>query len=202
MTRRLASDQVRQRLVEAAVAQLAQEGMRGLTHRKVETRAGVSQGTAKYHFGSLDGLIEAVLRHMVVVEMDAVMDIPPEAVVEAMRTGTVPPVFWEQATMAMQRVASRPDVLLARYELVLHVARRPELQEILRAARDEFVSRTAAALPVPNPEAGARMVIAFVDGLALHQLSAHEPSVDTMAPAMLLATSAAAMHLPPPGGMA
>lgn len=121
MTRRPASDQARQRLVEAAVAQLAQEGMRGLP--------------------------------------------------------------------------------LARYELVLHVARRPGLQEILRAARDEFVSRTAAALPVPNPEAGARMVIAFVDGLALHQISAHEPSVDTMAPPMLLATSAAAMHLPAPGAL-
>ena len=50
---------MRARLVEAAIGQLADEGMRGLTHRRVEARADVSQGLVKYHFGSLDGLIEA-----------------------------------------------------------------------------------------------------------------------------------------------
>lgn len=196
MTPRPGSEQVRRGLVEAAVGQLADEGMRGLTHRRVEERAGVSQGTVKYHYGSLEGLVEAVLRHMVVVEMDAVMQVPPEVVREAIATGTTPPAMWAAARTSMRRVASRPDLLLARYELVLHVARHPELREILREARDEFVRRTAAALPSANPEAGARMVIALVDGLALHQLSAHEPVVDRMAPAMLLATSAAALGLP------
>lgn len=198
MTRRRASEQVRARLIQAAVEQLAEEGMRGLTHRRVEVRAGVSQGTAKYHFGSLEGLVEAVLRLMVVVEMDAVMDVPEEVVAEAMSTGTVPPAMWQAAQESMQLVFSRPDLLLARYELVLHVARHPELREILREARDEFVHRTAAALPSACPGAGARMVIAMVDGLALHQLSAPEPLVDRMAPAMLLATSAAALALPGP----
>ena len=91
MTPRPGSEQVRRGLVQAAMGQLADEGMRGLTHRRVEERAGVSQGTVKYHYGSLEGLIEAVLRHMVVVEMDAVMQIPPEVVQEAIATGEAAP---------------------------------------------------------------------------------------------------------------
>lgn len=199
MTPRPATEQVRLRLVEAAVAQLAEEGMRGLTHRKVEERAGVSQGTVKYHFGSLDGLIEAVLRHMTVVELDAVMDVPREAAEEAMATGEMPPAFWLAAQESVRTLLSRPEMLLARWELVLHCARHPELQPILAEARDEFVSRTAAALPVANPEAGARMIIAMLDGLMLHHASAPVPGMETAAPAMLLATSAAAAYLPPAG---
>lgn len=196
MASRKSSDKVRGALIDAAITQLAREGMRGLTHRKVEDRAGVSQGTAKYHFGTLDGLIEAVLRHMVDVEITAVMQIPPEAVQEATETGVLPTIFWDQARSAMKEIASHPDLLLARYELVLHCARHPQLQPILREARNNFVRATASQLGGAHPEAGARLVIAMVDGLSLHQLSAFEPLVEKMAPAMLLASSAAAVAIP------
>lgn len=187
---------MRRRLIDAAVHQLAAHGMRGLTHRKMEEHAGVAQGSVKYHFGSLDGLIEAVLLHMVQIESAHVMQVSPETIAEAQETGTIPPELWEQAKVAMKAVTANPELTLARFELLLHVARNPRLQGILKDARNELVRKTAASMHGPQPEEGARMVLALIDGVLLHQISAHEPVVDTMAPAFILAASSAALHLP------
>ncbi len=196
--RREGSQAVRRRLIEAAVAQLAQEGMRGLTHRKVERRAGVSQGLAKYHFGNLAGLIEAVLTHMVEVELPDVFSVSPQTQAAALASGEFPPELWHAARAVLDGVAARPDLVRARFELYLHAAGRPELQEIIRRARNKFVRMIAASLPSANPEAAARMVVALIDGMLLDQLSAPEPLVEAMGPAYLLYGGAAALQLPAP----
>lgn len=54
----------------------------------------------------------------------------------------------------------------------------------------------AASLPSNGPEAGARMVLALVSGLSLHQLSAPDEKLDELAPAYLLAVGAAALVFP------
>lgn len=198
MTRRESSELVRRRLVDAAVAQLADEGMRGLTHRKVERRAGVSQGLAKYHFGNLEGLIEAVLAAMAEMALPDVLTVSPQAQVAAATTGAIPPELWHAARTAVDGAFARPDLVRARFELYLYAVGRPELQAIIRRARDRFVAKIAESLPSANPQAGARMVVALVDGLLLDQVSAPEPLVEAMAPAYLLAAGAAAMQLPDP----
>lgn len=186
----------RQRLVEAALTRLAEQGMRGLTHRTVEETAGMAQGSVRYHFESLDGLIEAVLRHLVEVEMTTVMRVDPAVTLQALESRVIPPEVVDAARESLERIAARPDLALARFELLLHCARHPELQQILRDARNEFVRAVGGSLPVPDPEAGARLILATVDGLALHQLSAHEPLVDRAAPLMLVTVSGAALSLP------
>ncbi|MFB6676424.1 TetR/AcrR family transcriptional regulator [Streptomyces sp. NPDC056390] len=50
----------RRRLVDAALAILAEEGYGRLTIKQVGDRAGVSRGLVNYHFASKAGLIEAV----------------------------------------------------------------------------------------------------------------------------------------------
>lgn len=198
-TRREAAATMRARLVEAAIGQLADEGMRGLTHRRVEQRAGVSQGLVKYHFGSLDGLIEAVVDHMADVEIGAVMRVTPEQQAAAAASGQAPPEVWAAARAAWATATSRPDLVRARFELYLHAGRNPALQEAIRRGRERFVDATAASLPSADPRAAARMVLALVSGLLLHQVSAPDPDLDAHAPAYLLAAGAAAMMLPGPG---
>ncbi len=166
--------------------------MRGLTHRKVEARAGVAQGQAKYHFGSLDGLIEAVLGRMVQLQIG---DVP------AADPYLSPPASREHLTRQMQgvmlRAFARPDLVRARYELYLHATDRPELQAIIRRARNQFVDLAASTMPCENPEAAARMVVALVDGLLLDQISAPEQLVEDMAGHFVVATATAGrMFLP------
>lgn len=194
--RREAAGAMRVRLVGAAIEQLADAGMRGLTHRRVEQRAGVSQGLVKYHFGSLDGLITAVVEHMAELELGAVMRVTPEQQAVAARTGEVPIEVWQAARESYAAIAARPDLVRARFELYLHAARHPELQDLIRRGRERFIAAAAASLPCADPPAAARMVLALMNGLMLHQLSAPEDIVDELAPAYLIAAGAAAMMFP------
>lgn len=57
------SERCRQRLIEAAGEVFAEQGFRLATVRDICARAGVSPGAINYHFGSKEGLYEAVLRH-------------------------------------------------------------------------------------------------------------------------------------------
>lgn len=206
----MAQARPRARLIEAAVQVLATTGMRGLTHRKVEQRAEMAQGSVKYHFGTIDGLVEAVLRHMIDVESATVYHATPQEASEYSRTGVVPETLWAKARGAMAALESRPELSLARFELVLHAARHPELQGIVREARNALVREMAQAVAEADPagrdaahhEAGGRMLGALVDGILLHQLSAYEPFTQKMAPAMLLAGSGGALLLADgiPGG--
>ncbi len=195
-SRDAAATAMRARLVEAAIGQLADEGLRGLTHRRVEQRAGVSQGLVKYHFGSLDGLIEAVVEHMADTEIGAVMRVTPEQQAAAAASGEVPAEVWVAARAAWAAMTSRPDLVRARFELYLHASRHPGLQDAIRRSRERFVDATAASLPSADPRAGARMVLALASGLLLHHLSAPEAVLDEQAPGFLLAAGVAAMMLP------
>src|SRR5690348_18308793 len=54
----------RQRLLEAAVACLAEHGWAGSTVAVVAERAGVSRGAAQHHFPTRDDLFTAALEHV------------------------------------------------------------------------------------------------------------------------------------------
>lgn len=203
MARRAAGEEGRRRLLEAAILQLADEGMRGLTHRKVEQRAGMSQGLAKYYFGNLDGMIEAVLGHMVEREMANVLVLPPEAIAtergEPLRSiDEVPPHLWALIRQAVDALNAQPELTRARFELFLHANGRPELQEIIRRARRQFVDTVGRAIDTKDPEGAARMILALVDGIMLHQLSAPEARVDELTPMFWVLGVAAGMQLPEP----
>ena len=158
----------RQRLLQAAVELLADNGVRGLTHRRAEERAGVAQGSAKHHFGSWDGLVEAVLAHLVEQDLPLVLAPGP---------ADTPAELVARAQAVMDTVWSRPHLARARLALYVHAAGRPHLQRIVGEARDRFVAQIAAALPGPDAELGARFVAALMDGLVLDQLSAPHPDL-------------------------
>jgi len=51
------------RLLQATLESLREDGLAGLSARVVATRAGVNQALVFYHFGSVDDLIDAAVRH-------------------------------------------------------------------------------------------------------------------------------------------
>ncbi|CAL9396980.1 HTH-type transcriptional regulator BetI [Streptomyces sp. enrichment culture] len=53
----------RQRLYDAAVSLMAEQGFSATTVEEIAERAGVAKGTVYYNFSSKTGLLEALLRH-------------------------------------------------------------------------------------------------------------------------------------------
>lgn len=166
--------------------------MRGLTHRRVEQRAGVAQGSAKYYFGTLDVLVESVLQHLLAEELPLVLEVSPE---EAARADGAPGDLLARAQAVVDAVGARPDRVRARFHLYLHASGDPHLQEVIAAARDVMVASIAASLPGPHAEVGARFVCALVDGMLLDQLSAPSDVVDAHAARYLLEAGAAGARL-------
>jgi AcrR family transcriptional regulator len=71
----------RDRLLEAAVASLAESGWSRTTVATVATRAGVSRGAAQHHFRTRGDLVTAAIRHMTEIrlgELRTTVKAPPE----------------------------------------------------------------------------------------------------------------------------
>jgi AcrR family transcriptional regulator len=71
----------RDRLLEAAVASLAESGWARTTMATVAARAGVSRGAAQHHFRTREELVTAAIRHMTEVrlgEQRATLKAPPD----------------------------------------------------------------------------------------------------------------------------
>lgn len=172
------------------MAQLSDAGIRGLTHRKVEQRAGLAQGSVKYYFTSSDALIEAVLQHLADQSLPLVLAVSPaeQAAAAAGELGDL----LQRAEQAAQKMLVHPDHVRARLHLYLHASGNPRLEALVTAGRDRFVAKIAESLPGPSSAAAARFVCAVIDGILLDQVSAPDPTVERFAARYLLAAGAAA----------
>lgn len=145
---------VRERLLESALAVLGTRGAVGFSARAAETAAAVPHGSVRHHFGGLDGLVEAMVGHLLAADLAAgtalVASGAPELPVDPVRTA-------------------------ARYELMLMSLRSPALAARFLAARDEFIAHVAAVLDVPDDRAHA--VLAGADGVILDALLRGHASV-------------------------
>ncbi|EHR51337.1 hypothetical protein SacmaDRAFT_3102 [Saccharomonospora marina XMU15] len=163
----------KQRAADAAIEVIAAEGLRGLTHRAVDTRAGLPQGSTSSCYRTRVALLAAVLDRL--VELD-----------EAMLAG-IPETGWSIDTPEQRReiVTMLTELLCywlgparsrtrARMELYLDATRRAELLPELEAANRRFIDRTAAGMRtagVDHPERAARLLIAHLDGLLYDALA-------------------------------
>ncbi|WP_175439334.1 TetR/AcrR family transcriptional regulator [Streptomyces vilmorinianum] len=169
-----------QALLTAAVEVIAEEGLRGLTHRAVDGRASVPAGSTSYYFRTRQALLAGVIAFIAEQE---VADIEAATVSEEL--AEAPPVRRIADSFAgvlAHWLGPRRDRTRARLEIVLLTARHPEGElgtELLRA-RESFVGRArmlAAALGSPDPEEGGRIVVAFAEGLTYDGVT--RPGPDT-----------------------
>lgn len=149
----------REELADAAIATLAREGMRGLTHRAVDREAGLPEGSASYYFRTRQALLQAVVERL--AELDAAeLPVLPAESLDAFAQATAEVVeIW--VTTGRQRH-------LARYELTLEATRRPELRTALvasGAAIRAMVAERFAALGISDARRRAADFAAFLDGL-------------------------------------
>lgn len=164
-------------IADAAIALLGRLGARGLTHRAVDTEAGLPTGSTSFYCRSrLDLLRLALARHAALDLADLAHD------AERMR-----PAPWRtedlldllQARLDDWLSEAKRPRLIARFELFLLASREPELAAILATQRQHFLQAALAALTragVPRAEAVAPMLVMAIDGLLLDRVRAQGPS--------------------------
>ncbi|KAB1904405.1 TetR family transcriptional regulator [Micromonospora sp. AMSO31t] len=176
------------RLADAAIELLAEGGMRGLTHRAVDARAGMPPGTTSAYLRTRQALIEAVVQRLADLDRAdlAAHELPTEPPRAAPALG---PDGLDQLAAGVAEVLDRwlttgRSRALARYACLLEAVHRPELRRILehgtalRVQARDLLARAGA----PDPRRQGDQLVAFIDGLLFDRL-----------------VGAGALSAPPPG---
>ncbi|GLZ41014.1 hypothetical protein Acsp05_46380 [Actinokineospora sp. NBRC 105648] len=152
-----------------AIATLAREGMRGLTHRAVDRAAGLPEGSCSYYFRTRQALLAATVERLAALDTDELAPVTPvPARIDAERLAAL------MAGMAERAVTVNRDRMLARYELSLEATRRPELRAALVAVGERYRELAAALLAAAgatDPERQGRALVAFLDGMIFDRLA-------------------------------
>ncbi len=145
-----------------------------MTHRSVATEAGTSVRATTYYFTSRDDMLAQALEHYAetaIARFDA-LSLPPESLCEL----SVDPI--DGAALLLAEVV-RSDLgvdrtgLVAEYELLLEVGRRPGLEAVYRRWQgrlEQILADYAAFFGSADPAADARLVLATLRGLELEAL--------------------------------
>jgi DNA-binding transcriptional regulator YbjK len=118
---------------------LAQDGARGLTHLRVDRRAGVADGSTSFYFHTRADLLRAVTNRVVsqdIADFEAAMTAVKTA--EGDREATLLSTLAEQA----MRTAVEPERsrARARFELMMMSHGDPELAAVFASLMEQFVA--------------------------------------------------------------
>jgi AcrR family transcriptional regulator len=166
----------REELLDAAIALLGEHGVHRLTHRGVDSAAGVPAGTTSNYFRTREALIGAVVERFAARERANWDDIAaaeyPTTSEELIR------VLVEAVRGA---VGPHRTLTLARFAILVETAIHPELRQQITGPAQRVNAWATAWMRVigsAHPERDARILGAFVDGTVLHQLSNPDPDFD------------------------
>lgn len=152
-----------ERIGDAALDLLVERGMRGLTHRAVDERAGLPQGSTSNHARTRQALLETAVRRQ--VELEARVLTPHE--MPGPDAG--PAELVDALSLALHRyLTDHRALLVSRYELALEATRRPELRTFFDTAGSAFHGPLIAMMAnagSPSPERHALSLIAWCEGL-------------------------------------
>jgi DNA-binding transcriptional regulator YbjK len=156
----------RERVLDAALTVLGEQGLRALSHARADEVAGLPRGSASNYFRTRRALLDGVVEHLARLE-------------QADFAGAAPVVRREEAAAAfvgMLEAQAGPfrHRTLARYSLFVDAAHDAELLAPLLQNRRAFEGWTTAvlgALGAEDPLEATTFLMAALDGLLLHRLS-------------------------------
>ncbi|MFH9740962.1 TetR/AcrR family transcriptional regulator [Streptomyces roseolus] len=157
-------------LADAALDVLADEGIRGLTHRAVDRRAALPSGTTSAYFRTRAALFTALVTRLVRLDQEELRTtaerLPPLRTAEELVDGLV--------TLTRQRLGGEGRRRsLARYACAVESVRDPELREILVPRENpgrQAVRTFLAARGVNDVENRTHTLLTCVDGLVFDRL--------------------------------
>ncbi|WP_167487778.1 TetR/AcrR family transcriptional regulator [Nocardia terpenica] len=178
-THRAAGQAKRTALLEAAVEVIAEGGVNAATHRAIARRAGVPLSTTSYFFASIDELVVAAMDMMATRLIDGIEQATADIV------GDVGTNRFD-LDAAIERyvdlfLAVPPSFLAAEFTIYVQSPHNPQLQALahrLMAAFERAAETTLSAAGATDPAAGARAIIALIDGFALQRFAWPRPDAD------------------------
>lgn len=178
--------QRRRELCNAAIQVLADEGAKGLSHLKVDRRAGFPDGTTSVHFRTRNALIYAIAARVAELDEEEFFAATDTTTGE----GSADLILSRLADVSM-RAAQEPALsrTKARYELLMQAPRDPALMESLQAVTARFAAMSQEAVAQLQPPGAARdsalindqafAITTFIAGLHLGYIYGGERRVES-----------------------
>jgi DNA-binding transcriptional regulator YbjK len=137
MRRKPNLEQRRRELCDAAIQLLAADGVKGVSHLKVDRKAGVPGGTTSFYFRTRSALLHAVAARVAELDLKelAAATKPSPA---SNGSGTQPGPSGLAVLVIRSATGARLTRTKARNELALQAGRDPVLEEALRHYRERF----------------------------------------------------------------
>jgi DNA-binding transcriptional regulator YbjK len=172
----------REALLEASIRVVSQQGMRGLTHRAVETEAGMPHGSTTYYFGTRHDLLVALMAYMAERGQKALEPIT-RGLALTLADRSKPVDLDAIANALIAWIDSAAEMELARYELQVTAARDPEMKQLMSENCDVFrrmCEPIVIACGSKDPERDSHVVQAAVDGWMFDRLTHSSPHEETI----------------------
>ena len=178
--------QRRRELCNAAIQVLADEGAKGLSHLKVDRRAGFPDGTTSVHFRTRNALIYAIAARVAELDEEEFFAATDTTTGE----GSADLILSRLADVSM-RAAQEPALsrTKARYELLMQAPRDPALMESLQAVTARFAAMSEEAVAQLQPPGAALdsalindqafAITTFIAGLHLGYIYGGERQVES-----------------------
>ena len=132
-------------ILAAAERLFAEHGVQGASMRAITSEAGVNLAAVNYHFGSKEGLVQALLARRLVPLTERRFELLDEA--ESRAPVEVAEVVRAFVAPALEMVRDEPGGhAFARFILSAFQDPRPEMREMLLAQFEETIQRFSAAL--------------------------------------------------------
>ena len=157
------------RALDAAIDLVGREGLRALTHARVDERAGLPKGSTSNHFRTRQALLSGVVNRL--VELDTPAD-----------GAGFRPASAEEFVEALCRLLDHLTVVnristTARLVLFMEGSHNSSLREDLSRGREVLESVVVVALArlgAHDPATAATTVAACFEGLLLHRIARHD----------------------------
>ncbi|GAA4288584.1 TetR/AcrR family transcriptional regulator [Georgenia daeguensis] len=158
------------RALDAAIELLGTEGLRSLTHARVDERAELPKGSTSNYFRTRQALVSGVVARIVELEEAEIgaTFAPPGNAAEFL-DGLC--ALFDHLTRTSRTQTT------ARLVLFMEASHDAELREVLSRARTGMarsVVATMASLGAKDPEVAAAAVVACFEGLLLHRVARHD----------------------------
>lgn len=164
-------------MAEAAIAIIARDGLRALTHRAVDRELDLPPGSTSYYLRTHRLLVEAVVHRLAERTSSDVSAASPSAVAATATTVGSVEELSHALSLLLDRLAARRDDHLVRWALAVDLTRDPDLHAFLTSrspVRTQLLQRAQDLLDrlgVVDAVRHAPGLVSLVDGLLFDRLA-------------------------------